>query len=291
MSSKKSRKRRKVKIKMTEKQQRQILKNLTPAQMKKIKMVCSMTQDGEGIGNIMEFIRNILGPIGKALGSKVLRDFIKPIIMKITKGRGKSKSMKGKGGLKGNGRQKKYKRTSQKFRPHSGGSLKLSPAQQRALIRALSKDKKDKIRSICKGGAMRGDGIGDVITKVAKVLGPLALQIGPKVFNELVVPLFKRFLRLGKKPPAKKELPPAARRPIIKKKITRMPRGKIALQPIAPREGFADLPGKGLTPAGRWRSSRGRGLKPGGSGLSPSGGAYPGRKRYRHRGRGRKKKC
>ena len=184
MSSRRKSKRRsgrKVKLALNERQQIAILKNLSPSQMKKIKMKVSFAeQKGEGIGDIIKFIKRFL-PVGKSLSLKVIRDFIKPLIRQIRA------SKKG-----GRMRSKKVK-TRKK-----GGRLNLTLAQKRAIIRALPTSTKNRIRKRIEGGRQSGEGIGAIIAAVAKILGPIALEVGPKVISEIVVPLFKRIFKKKK---------------------------------------------------------------------------------------------
>lgn len=71
-------------------------------------------------------------------------------------------------------------------------SLKLSPAQQRAVLRALPPGKKAECAKVCAMCHMRGEGIKDILKKVASVIGPVAKQVGPTVLKEFILPMLKK---------------------------------------------------------------------------------------------------
>ena len=67
--------------------------------------------------------------------------------------------------------------------------MKLNLAQQRALVMNLPQSKLDKLESLhqSEGKNMKGEGLKDVLEKVKRVLGPIALQIGTTVLKEIAL--------------------------------------------------------------------------------------------------------
>ena len=237
------------KIKLTKRQEKELLKGLTAGEVKDLKtLVRSEFQAGSGIGDIAKLVASLFTATGRVRFGKDIKSiikFIKVLLPRRGRPRGEGASHGGsshKGGFLRKGGALKPAGAGA-LRP-AGGRLGLTLAQQRALIKSLSPIKKTMIRRRIKKGAQSGEGIGDVIKAIAKVLRPLIAEVGPKVLSEIVVPLFKKFIEASPKRRA-------ARRKRRKQR------------------------GSALSPAGGFlRKQRGSALKPAGAGaLRPSGGA------------------
>lgn len=74
---------------------------------------------------------------------------------------------------------------------------RLTLAQQRKLLKALPASRINAVKKHCRACQMRGDGIGDILKSIGKVLGPVIKEIGPVVLKELILPLIKKKAGLG----------------------------------------------------------------------------------------------
>jgi len=74
---------------------------------------------------------------------------------------------------------------------------RLTKPQQLYLLRHLPIAHKRKIEGVCLQCRMKGEGLKDILKKVAKALGAVAKVVGPVALKEFVVPMLKKKL-LGK---------------------------------------------------------------------------------------------
>lgn len=108
--------------KLTLPQQRTLYNALPTNRKMALKKHCnSCEMRGEGIKDIMKKIGDVLGPIAKELGPKVLKEIIVPLLMNYAKEKaglsGKGLSPAG-GGLRLAGQGKKMKKGSQEMKDH-----------------------------------------------------------------------------------------------------------------------------------------------------------------------------
>ena len=66
---------------------------------------------------------------------------------------------------------------------------KLTEAQQRYILESLPAADKTAIKHYCRTCEKQGDGIKNIVRKVAKALGPIVKQVGPKVLEEFIIPM------------------------------------------------------------------------------------------------------
>ena len=69
---------------------------------------------------------------------------------------------------------------------------RLSTPQQKALLKALPKSRKDAVKYYCQSHQMKGEGFSDILKSIGRVLGPIAKEIGPTVLKEFVLPFLKK---------------------------------------------------------------------------------------------------
>tara|TARA_R110000851_G_scaffold13069_3_gene44890 strand:+ start:2702 stop:3034 length:333 start_codon:yes stop_codon:yes gene_type:complete len=69
---------------------------------------------------------------------------------------------------------------------------RLSTPQQKALLRALPKSRKDAVKYYCQSHQMKGEGFSDILKSIGSVLGPIAKEIGPTVLKEFILPFLKK---------------------------------------------------------------------------------------------------
>ena len=77
--------------------------------------------------------------------------------------------------------------------------MKLTIAQQKALLKSLPQSKKNTIRRHCQSCSMRGEGLMDILKSAKKHLGPLASIIGPVVWKHYIRPWIKKKTGMGLK--------------------------------------------------------------------------------------------
>lgn len=74
---------------------------------------------------------------------------------------------------------------------------RLTLAEQRTLMTALPASRKKACEAYCKKAHMKGEGIKDILKGAAKILGPVAKEIGPTVMKELIIPMIKKQMGMG----------------------------------------------------------------------------------------------
>lgn len=65
---------------------------------------------------------------------------------------------------------------------------RLTVAQQRRLLLALPPDRKRAAKNHARAMHMSGSGIGDILSQLASILGPIVKEVGPTVLKEYVMP-------------------------------------------------------------------------------------------------------
>jgi hypothetical protein len=70
--------------------------------------------------------------------------------------------------------------------------VKLTKAQQKALIKALPAMHKASAKQHALALHMQGHGIMDIIKSIGSFLGPIAKEVGPTVLKEFVLPFLKK---------------------------------------------------------------------------------------------------
>jgi hypothetical protein len=75
--------------------------------------------------------------------------------------------------------------------------MKLTLAQQRALIKTLPPSRKNAVKKHCHSCQMKGEGLMDILRSVKKHLGNVARFIGPTALKEFIVPFLKKKAGLG----------------------------------------------------------------------------------------------
>lgn len=73
-----------------------------------------------------------------------------------------------------------------------GTKVKLTKAQQKALINALPAMHKSAVKQHAIALRMKGHGIMDIIKSIGSFLGPIAKEVGPTVLKEFVLPFIKK---------------------------------------------------------------------------------------------------
>jgi hypothetical protein len=74
-------------------------------------------------------------------------------------------------------------------------SKKMNVAQQRSFMKAMPPNQMMMVKNHCDSCQMRGEGIGDIIKSIGKVLGPLVKQFGPTILRELVLPFINKKMK------------------------------------------------------------------------------------------------
>jgi len=80
--------------------------------------------------------------------------------------------------------------------------MKLTKAQQKALLNALPSQHKSAVKKHAKSLHMKGEGIMDILRSVGNFLGPIAKEVGPVVLKEFVLPFLKKKMEGGALTPA-----------------------------------------------------------------------------------------
>lgn len=75
--------------------------------------------------------------------------------------------------------------------------IKLTKAQQKALLNALPAIHKAAAKQHAIDLRMKGHGIMDIIKSVGSYLGPIAKEIGPTILKEFIVPFIKKKMEGG----------------------------------------------------------------------------------------------
>lgn len=70
--------------------------------------------------------------------------------------------------------------------------VKLTKAQQKALIKALPAMHKASAKQHALALHMQGHGIMDIVKSIGSFLGPIAKEVGPTVLKEFVLPFLKK---------------------------------------------------------------------------------------------------
>ena len=70
--------------------------------------------------------------------------------------------------------------------------MKLTLAEQRAIIRSLPASRIKEVKGHCKKCMMRGEGFMDIIKSIGNVLGPIVKAVGPTVLKELIGPIINK---------------------------------------------------------------------------------------------------
>jgi len=60
-------------------------------------------------------------------------------------------------------------------------------------------------RAHCRKCQMAGEGIGSILKKMGRFLGPIIKKIGPTVLKEIILPLVKKKIQGGGKPKRKQK--------------------------------------------------------------------------------------
>ena len=71
-------------------------------------------------------------------------------------------------------------------------ALRLNKKQKMALLDNLSVAKLRSVKKCCGECAMKGDGIGDILKSVMKVLGPVSRTVGPLVLKKWLIPFLEK---------------------------------------------------------------------------------------------------
>lgn len=74
---------------------------------------------------------------------------------------------------------------------------RLSVREQRKLIKALPSHRRTAVKKHCQLCQQRGEGLGDILKSIGRVLGPISKEVGPTVLKELIVPLIKKKISGG----------------------------------------------------------------------------------------------
>lgn len=65
---------------------------------------------------------------------------------------------------------------------------RLTLKEQRKIVKDLPKSRLMAVKKHCHSCQMKGEGMGDIIKSVGKVLGPIAKEFGPTILKEIVAP-------------------------------------------------------------------------------------------------------
>ena len=69
---------------------------------------------------------------------------------------------------------------------------KLTKAQQRRLLAALPPDRRKAAKHHARAMHMAGSGIGDILSSMMSILGPVVKEVGPTVLKEYIMPWLKK---------------------------------------------------------------------------------------------------
>jgi len=77
-------------------------------------------------------------------------------------------------------------------------SKKLTQAEQLKLLNALPAHRKSAVKSYCKECVMRGEGVGEIIKMIGKILGPIVGEISPAMIKKYIIPFIEKSLAAQK---------------------------------------------------------------------------------------------
>jgi len=84
---------------------------------------------------------------------------------------------------------------------------RLTLKEQRQIVDAMSKKHKEALKKYCRSCEQNGDGLNEILEKVKVFLKNIAIEVGPKIMKELIVPFLmkkaKEHMGLGLAPAGK----------------------------------------------------------------------------------------